>query len=411
MEQQGTGVIIVAGGSGSRLGGPLPKQFRMLGSLPVLGHAINAFARTLHSTQIVVVLPEGQIDFWKNLAARFDIAKHTCTAGGPQRFHSVRNGLSALPRTVALIAVHDGVRPLVSSDLILKAVECAAAHGTAIPVVEAVDSLRQLTPDGSHPIDRNTLRIVQTPQVFDAELLRRAYELDYSPDFTDDASVVERAGHAVTLCHGERGNLKITTADDLPIAEAILLSRASVKKIYKYSFSRHTLSLTTIYLTIFLALGIGLYFLYEGGYLSAWFFSFIVALVALMSLSIPRRILVDDEGLHILCLLDITELHPEEIASVRQVEKQELRGYVPYFGGYGFFGFYGHYFDLKNLERVKIYASEWRNFVEITDIYENRIYVSCTQGEELVNDLRELISHARERRAQELQSQETTETR
>lgn len=184
-----------------------------------------------------------------------------------------------------------------------------------------------------------------------------------------------------------------------------------MKKIYKYSFSRHTLSLTTIYLTIFLALGIGLYFLYEGGYLSAWFFSFIVALIALMSLSIPRRILVDDEGLHILCLLDITELHPEEIASVRQVEKQELRGYVPYFGGYGFFGFYGHYFDLKNLERVKIYASEWRNFVEITDIYENRIYVSCTQGEELVNDLRELISHARERREQELQSQETTETR
>ena len=408
MEQQGTGVIIVAGGSGSRLGGPLPKQFRMLGSLPVLGHAINAFARTLHSTQIVVVLPEGQIDFWKNLAARFDIAKHTCTAGGPQRFHSVRNGLSALPRTVALIAVHDGVRPLVSSDLILKAVECAAAHGTAIPVVEAVDSLRQLTPDGSHPIDRNTLRIVQTPQVFDAELLRRAYELDYSPDFTDDASVVERAGHAVTLCHGERGNLKITTADGL---KQFFYPEHPVKKIYKYSFSRHTLSLTTIYLTIFLALGIGLYFLYEGGYLSAWFFSFIVALVALMSLSIPRRILVDDEGLHILCLLDITELHPEEIASVRQVEKQELRGYVPYFGGYGFFGFYGHYFDLKNLERVKIYASEWRNFVEITDIYKNRIYVSCTQGEELVNDLRELISHARERRAQELQSQETTETR
>ena len=221
MEQQGTGVIIVAGGSG-RLGGPLPKQFRMLGSLPVLGHAINAFARTLHSTQIVVVLPEGQIDFWKNLAARFDIAKHTCTAGGPQRFHSVRNGLSALPRTVALIAVHDGVRPLVSSDLILKAVECAAAHGTAIPVVEAVDSLRQLTPDGSHPIDRNTLRIVQTPQVFDAELLRRAYELDYSPDFTDDASVVEADGTPVCLVEGERGNLKITTPEDFTIAEALL---------------------------------------------------------------------------------------------------------------------------------------------------------------------------------------------
>ena len=102
-----------------------------------------------------------------------------------------------------------------------------------------------------------------------------------------------------------------------------------MKKIYKYSFSRHTLSLTTIYLTIFLALGIGLYFLYEGGYLSAWFFSFIVALVALMSLSIPRRILVDDEGLHILCLLDITELHPEEIASVRQVEKRNSEATCP----------------------------------------------------------------------------------
>lgn len=184
-----------------------------------------------------------------------------------------------------------------------------------------------------------------------------------------------------------------------------------MEKTYKYRFSRRAIYWTLVYLVVFVLLGWLLYHLYEGGYLSAWFTSFIVALIALMSLSIPRRILVDDEGLHILCLLDITELHPEEIASVRQVEKQELRGYVPYFGGYGFFGFYGHYFDLKNLERVKIYASEWRNFVEITDIYENRIYVSCTQGEELVNDLRELISHTRERREQELQSQETTETR
>ena len=175
MEQQGTGVIIVAGGSGSRLGGPLPKQFRMLGSLPVLGHAINAFARTLHSTQIVVVLPEGQIDFWKNLAARFDIAKHTCTAGGLQRFHSVRNGLSALPRTVVLIAVHDGVRPLVSvrPDFGNRGVcggprYChSGRRSRRFPAA--------VTPDGSHPIDRNTLRIVQTPQVFDAELLRRAY--------------------------------------------------------------------------------------------------------------------------------------------------------------------------------------------------------------------------------------------
>lgn len=121
----------------------------MLGSLPVLGHAINAFARTLHSTQIVVVLPEGQIDFWKNLAARFDIAKHTCTAGGLQRFHSVRNGLSALPRTVVLIAVHDGVRPLVSSDLILETV------GVRRPTVLPFRSSKPSIPCGSsRPTDR-----------------------------------------------------------------------------------------------------------------------------------------------------------------------------------------------------------------------------------------------------------------
>lgn len=222
MEQGRTGIIIVAGGSGRRLGGSLPKQFRMLGSLPVLGHTINAFARTLPGAPIVVVLPEGQIDFWKNLSSRFDIARHTCTAGGDERFHSVRNGLEALSPETALIAVHDGVRPLVSEELIRRCIECAAGHGSAIPVIEAVDSLRRLTPDGSRPEDRSRLRIVQTPQVFDATLLRLAYETDYSPAFTDDASVVERTGHPVALCPGERRNLKITSADDLPIAAALL---------------------------------------------------------------------------------------------------------------------------------------------------------------------------------------------
>ena len=163
MEQQGTGVI-TRGGSGSRLGGPLPKTIPHAGIAAGIGPCDKTPLQERCTARRSRRPSRGQIDFWKNLAARFDIAKHTCTAGGPQRFHSVRNGLSALPRTVALIAVHDGVRPLVSSDLILKAVECAAAHGTAIPVVEAVDSLRQLTPDGSHPIDRNTLRIVQRPR-------------------------------------------------------------------------------------------------------------------------------------------------------------------------------------------------------------------------------------------------------
>lgn len=169
-----------------------------------------------------------------------------------------------------------------------------------------------------------------------------------------------------------------------------------MNKTYKYRFDHHTYSLTIIYIVIFVLLSVGLYFLYEGGYLSAWFTSFIVALIALMSLSIPRKIVLDNQGIHIFCLLDLTELRSDEIASARTVQREELKGFIPFFGGYGFFGYYGHFFDLKNLERVRIYASEWQNFVEITDIYENRIYVSCSQAEELTEELQELIKLGRE---------------
>lgn len=157
--------------------------------------------------------------------------------------------------------------------------------------------------------------------------------------------------------------------------------------IYKYHFDRHTVYWTLVYLVIFLLLGVGLYFLYEGGYLSAWFTSFIVALVALMSLSIPRRIVVTDETVEIRCLLDITELRRDEIASVRRVEPRRMKWFLPVFGGCGFFGYYGHFIDLRRFERVRIYASEWKNFVEITDIYEDRLYVSCTDADRLVAEL------------------------
>ena len=161
----------------------------------------------------------------------------------------------------------------------------------------------------------------------------------------------------------------------------------TVKKIYKYSFSRHTLSLTALYIVIFLVLGVGLYYLYEGGYLSAWFFSFIVALIALMSLSIPRRIVVTDEKVEVRCLLDITEIRRDEIASVRRVDPRRMKWFFPVFGGCGFFGYYGHFLDLRRFERVKLYASEWKNFVEITDIYEDRLYVSCSDAGRLVEEL------------------------
>lgn len=160
-----------------------------------------------------------------------------------------------------------------------------------------------------------------------------------------------------------------------------------MQSIYKYRFSRHTIYVSIVYLIVFVLLGWALYHLYEGGYLSAWFTSFIVALIALMALSIPRKIVVMDDRVEIRCLLDITEIRRDEIASVRRVENRRMKWLIPIFGGYGFFGYYGHFLDLRRLDRVRIYASEWRNFVEITDIYEDRLYVSCSEADRLVAEL------------------------
>ena len=160
-----------------------------------------------------------------------------------------------------------------------------------------------------------------------------------------------------------------------------------MQSIYKYRFDRHTIYWTLVYLVVFILLGWLLYNLYEGGYHSAWFTSFIVALIALMSLSIPRRIVVSDETVEIRCLLDITEIRRDEIASVRRVDARRMQWFVPIFGGCGFFGYYGHFIDLRRLDRVRLYASEWRNFVEIVDIYEDRLYVSCADADRLVAEL------------------------
>lgn len=160
-----------------------------------------------------------------------------------------------------------------------------------------------------------------------------------------------------------------------------------MEKIYKYRFSRRTIYWTLIYLVVFGLLGGLLYHLYEGGYLSAWFTSFIVALIALMSLSIPRYIVVTDEKVEVRCLLDITEIKRGEIASVRRVDPKRMKWFFPLFGGCGFFGYYGHFLDLRRFERVRLYASEWKNFVEITDIYEERLYVSCSDADCLVAEL------------------------
>jgi 2-C-methyl-D-erythritol 4-phosphate cytidylyltransferase len=200
----------------------LPKQFLMLGGLPVVARTINTFAEALPSADIVVVLPEAHISLWRNLEARFDVAQHRCVAGGSERFHSVKCGIEALGSDVEYIAVHDGVRALVSKRLIIRTLLDAEKSGATIPVIEVADSFRRVDGVESHIVPRSELRAVQTPQIFSAELLRRAYEQPFDSSFTDDASVVEAMGHRISLVDGERSNLKLTTPEDLEWAEYYL---------------------------------------------------------------------------------------------------------------------------------------------------------------------------------------------
>ena len=234
-----TGVIIVAGGSGTRCGGTLPKQFTLLGGMPVLARTINVCAEALPGAEIVVVLPERYTAFWTDFAARFDVAKHHTATGGAERFDSVRRGIEALRSDPELIAVQDGVRPLASVGMIRRVAADAAHYGAAIPVIAAVDSLREVEADAegritaSHIVDRRRFRSVQTPQIFRAELLRKAYDRPYRADFTDDASVVEAAGGSIHLSEGERSNPKITTPEDFILAEALLAAREETAEAEK----------------------------------------------------------------------------------------------------------------------------------------------------------------------------------
>ena len=218
------GVIIVAGGSGKRMQSSLPKQFMLLGGEPVVARTINTFAEALPGAEIVVVLPEEHIAMWKNLAARFDVAVHKCVAGGAERFHSVKAGIAALSDDVTSIMVHDGVRALITKKLIIRTALTVEDNDAVVPVVDVADSYRRVTDSGSEIVPRSTLRIVQTPQTFKASVLRSAYDQEFDTAFTDDASVVERMGVAITLVDGERTNLKLTTPEDMEWAEWLLQS-------------------------------------------------------------------------------------------------------------------------------------------------------------------------------------------
>lgn len=212
----------MAGGSGRRMGGALPKQFMMLDNEPILARSINRMHEALPAAEIVVVLPEEHVELWKNIAARFEVARHKIALGGKERFDSVKNGLAALSDGVRIIAVHDAVRPLASKKLVIKLFLEAEKHVAVIPVVAPIDSYRIVEGEQSRIINRSTLRMVQTPQVFHADKLRDAYNRPFSSTFTDDASVMEAAGHTVTLVEGERENIKITTPSDMFVAEAII---------------------------------------------------------------------------------------------------------------------------------------------------------------------------------------------
>lgn len=216
--------LIVAGGKGTRIKSKVPKQFLDLEGLPILMHTINAFYKYSPAIKIVLVLPEDDFPLWEELCLLHNYHKPLILEkGGETRFQSVKNGLAKI-ETDGLVAIHDGVRPLVSSDLIGASFRLAAVHGSAVAAVRLKESIRMTDQDNTKAMDRSKFRLIQTPQTFRVEVIKKAYELKEGANLTDDASVAEKAGHAISLFEGSYENIKITTAEDLIVAEALLKS-------------------------------------------------------------------------------------------------------------------------------------------------------------------------------------------
>jgi 2-C-methyl-D-erythritol 4-phosphate cytidylyltransferase len=215
--------LIVAGGNGIRMKNEIPKQFLLLKNKPVLYYSIKAFLDAYEDIEIILVLPQEHIGKGQEIIdGYFDNSRFRIAAGGRTRFHSVQNGLSLIKEEEAIIFVHDGVRCLITCELIKKCYQAAIETGTAIPVIECSDSVRILTANGNKIADRNKVRLVQTPQTFHSKILLPAFKIDYKDKFTDEAAVVEAYGLTVNLIEGEKNNIKITTPADLLIAEILL---------------------------------------------------------------------------------------------------------------------------------------------------------------------------------------------
>lgn len=216
--------IIVAGGKGLRMGSYIPKQFLPINGLPVLMQTIKRFREYSNELNIILVLPKAQQEYWHELTQNFHFSKDYVIAdGGETRFHSVKNGLSFIPDDAeGVVGVHDGVRPFPSIDVIRNCFETARTAKAVIPVLPVLETLRRTTGENTtETVQRKDFCLVQTPQTFDIQLLKRAYEQPYQECFTDDASVVEASGHGITLVEGNRENIKITTPFDLKISRVL----------------------------------------------------------------------------------------------------------------------------------------------------------------------------------------------
>jgi 2-C-methyl-D-erythritol 4-phosphate cytidylyltransferase len=215
------GLILVAGGSGSRMGNKIAKQFISLKSKPILQHTIDAFLSWNKDIQIVLVLPENQFDFWNSIKDTDGSNSYRLCIGGKERFHSVQNGLKELSE-VDYVMIHDGVRPFVSHLTLDRCINALNTHDSAIPVISPSESVRMIENSSSVHLDRSKIRLVQTPQCFHHKKLKEAYERNYETVFTDDASVFEKAGNKIHLVDGNSENIKITTPEDLDWARTYL---------------------------------------------------------------------------------------------------------------------------------------------------------------------------------------------
>lgn len=218
-------IIITAGGKGLRMGSDIPKQFLPVSGIPVLMRTIKRFREYSKELQIILVLPKAQQDYWKQLCQKYNFQEEYLLAnGGETRFHSVQNGLNLIPNSeTGVVGVHDGVRPFPSIEVIKRCFETARTAKAVIPVTPVVETLR-FVPENKNVL-RSDYRLVQTPQCFDINLLKKANQQPYSEKFTDDASIVEAIGQQVTMVEGNRENIKITTPFDLTIATALVANQ------------------------------------------------------------------------------------------------------------------------------------------------------------------------------------------